>query len=56
MAVQTTQNNKVAELDVFSHSRSLGAEAWLRLLRNKAAVTGLIIISLFTFMAVRIAW
>ncbi len=52
MAVQTVQNNKVAELDIFRPSRSLGAEAWSRLIRNKAAVTGLIIITIFTFIAI----
>ena len=53
MAVQSApSNNKVADLDIFRPSRSLGAEAWSRLLKNKAAVAGLIIISLFAFMAV----
>jgi len=52
MAIQTAQDNKIANLDVFRSSRSLGAEAWGRLIRNKAAVAGLIIISLFAFMAI----
>ena len=52
MAVQTTQNNKIANLDVFRQSRSLGAEAWSRLIRNKAAVAGLVIISLFVLIAI----
>jgi oligopeptide transport system permease protein len=52
MAVQPAENNKVAELDVFRASRSLGAEAWGRLIRNKAAVVGLVIISLFALIAI----
>ncbi len=52
MAVQTAQNNKHESLDVYRVSRSLGAEAWGRLIKNKAAVAGLIIISLFAIMAV----
>jgi len=52
MAVQTAQDNKIANLDVFRPSRSLGAEAWGRLIRNKAAVAGLVIISLFALMAI----
>jgi oligopeptide transport system permease protein len=52
MAVQTAQNTKESELDIFRPSRSLGAEAWSRLLRNKAAVTGLVIICLFMLMAI----
>ena len=52
MAVQTAQNNKHESLDVYRVSRSLGAEAWGRLIKNKAAVAGLIIISLFALMAI----
>ncbi len=52
MAVQTTQDNKLTNMDVFRPSRSLGAEAWGRLIRNKAAVLGLVIISLFALMAI----
>ena len=52
MAVQTAQDNKIANLDVFRPSRSLGAEAWSRLIRNKAAVAGLVIISLFALIAI----
>ncbi len=52
MAVQTAQDNKIANLDVFRPSRSLGAEAWGRLIRNKAAVAGLFIISLFFLVAI----
>jgi ABC-type dipeptide/oligopeptide/nickel transport system permease subunit len=52
MAVQTVQDNKVDELDIFRPSRSLGAEAWSRLIRNRAAVIGLVIISLFALMAI----
>ena len=33
-------------------SRSLGRDAWERLLKNKAAVTGMIIIALFVFVAI----
>jgi len=56
MAVQTGHNNKVVELDIFRPSRSLGAEAWSRLIRNKAAVTGLIIITIFTLVAIFASW
>src|SRR5262245_5485160 len=50
-----TQNpsaNKVVELnDVFRPSKSLGQEAWSRLIRNKASVVGMFIIGFFIFMA-----
>lgn len=52
MAVQNAQDIKNASLDVFRPSRSLGAEAWGRLIRNKAAVAGLFIISFFALIAV----
>lgn len=56
MAVQTTQDNKIINRDVFRPSRSLGAEAWGRLIRNKAAVVGLFIISFFVILAVFAPW
>ncbi|MBI5353341.1 MAG: ABC transporter permease [Chloroflexi bacterium] len=53
MAVKTSQTNEIeSERDIFRSSKSLGAEAWARLIKNKAAVAGLIIIILFAFMAV----
>ena len=57
MAVQQpAQDNKIANLDIFRPSRSLGAEAWGRLIRNKAAVIGMVIIALFTIMALFAPW
>jgi len=50
---QTTATNRIAELnDVFRPSKSLGQEAWSRLIRNKASVIGMIIISFFILMTV----
>ena len=51
MAVQPAQDNKIADLDVYRDRRSPWAEAWGRLVRNKAAVAGLAIISLFILIA-----
>ncbi len=51
MAVQPAQDNKIANLDVYRDRRSPWAEAWGRLVRNKAAVAGLAIISLFSLIA-----
>ena len=49
---QPTSASKIAELsDVFRPSKSLGQEAWSRLIRNKAAVFGMIVISIFIFLA-----
>jgi oligopeptide transport system permease protein len=53
MAVQQlAQDNKIATLDVYRERRSPWAEAWGRLIRNKAAVAGLVIISLFFLIAI----
>lgn len=53
MAVaQNTSANKVVELnDVFRPSKSLGQEAWSRLIRNKASVLGMFIIGFFVILA-----
>ncbi len=49
---QTVTTNRLAELnDVFRPSKSLGQEAWSRLIRNKASVIGMIIISFFVLLA-----
>ena len=50
---QTTAPNRIAELnDVFRPSKSLGQEAWSRLIRNKASVAGMVIIGFFMFLAI----
>lgn len=41
----------VEKLDIFRPTRSLGQEAWGRLLRNKASMVGLFIIVFFIFLA-----
>lgn len=41
----------VEKLDIFRPTRSLGREAWSRLIRNKASVIGMIIITFFVFLA-----
>lgn len=51
MTAQTASPNKVATLDAFRPSKSLGQEAWSRLLRNKASILGMIIIGFFIFLA-----
>ena len=43
---------KVANLDVFRESKSLGREAWERLIRNRAAVAGMILIGFFLLVAI----
>jgi oligopeptide transport system permease protein len=44
--------NKIVELkDVFRPSKSLGQEAWSRLVRNKASVFGMVVIAFFIFLA-----
>jgi oligopeptide transport system permease protein len=49
---QNTSVNKVVDLnDIFRPSRSLGQEAWSRLIRNKASVVGMCIIALFIILA-----
>jgi len=45
--------HRIAELnDVFRPSKSLGQEAWSRLIRNKASVAGMIIIGFFAVLAI----
>lgn len=48
----TAQTSNIAQLDVFRPSRSLGAEAWSRLIKNKAAVIGMIIIAAFVLISI----
>ncbi len=49
---ESTSARKIVELnDVFRPSKSLGQEAWSRLIRNKASVFGMIIIGFFIFLA-----
>ncbi len=48
----TNSDPKVANLDVFRESKSLGREAWERLIRNRAAVAGMIIIGFFLLVAI----
>lgn len=49
---QVTASNKVVDLnDVFRPSKSLGQEAWSRLIRNKASVIGMFIIGFFVLLA-----
>ena len=48
----TAQPANIAQLDVFRPSRSLGAEAWSRLTRNKAAVVGMVVIILFLLVSI----
>ncbi|MCC6298590.1 MAG: ABC transporter permease [Anaerolineales bacterium] len=53
MSVQTASPNKIAVInDVFRPSRSLGQEAWSRLIRNKASVAGMFIVAFFIFLAI----
>ncbi|MCC6501477.1 MAG: ABC transporter permease [Anaerolineales bacterium] len=53
MSVQTASPNKIAVInDVFKPSRSLGQEAWSRLIRNKASVAGMFIVGFFIFLAI----
>ncbi len=52
-ATQSASSGKIADLnDVFRPSKSLGREAWERLIRNKASVLGMVIIGFFLFIAV----
>jgi oligopeptide transport system permease protein len=45
-------SNRVVDLnDIFRPSKSLGQEAWSRLIRNKASVLGMFIIAFFIFLA-----
>jgi len=41
----------VEKLDIFRPTRSLGREAWGRLIRNKASVIGMVIITFFVLLA-----
>jgi oligopeptide transport system permease protein len=55
MAQQTeklTVTSNIARLDVYRPGRSLGREAWGRLIRNRASVLGMIIIGLFLIIAI----
>jgi oligopeptide transport system permease protein len=55
MAAITTPQNapaRVASLQSLRPQRSLTADAWYRLIRNRAAVFGMIVIGLFTFVVV----
>lgn len=51
MAVEPVKNEKIADLDVYRPGRSLGQEAWYRLIRNKAAVVGMFVIGFFVLLA-----
>lgn len=51
MTNEPVKTGKIAELDFFRPSRSLGQEAWSRLIRNRAAVAGMFIIAFFVFLA-----
>jgi oligopeptide transport system permease protein len=48
---QAVSANKAVDLnDVFRPSKSLGQEAWSRLIRNKASVFGMVVIAIFIFL------
>lgn len=48
-----SQNDSIAELnDIATPGHSLGYDAWRRLIRNKASVTGMIIIAFFALVAI----
>jgi len=50
---QPVATNKIVDLkDVFRPSKSLGQEAWSRLIRNKASVVGMFIVAFFIFLAI----
>jgi oligopeptide transport system permease protein len=52
-APQSAAPNKIASLNtIATPSRSLGQEAWSRLIRNKASVLGMTIIGFFLFLAI----
>jgi oligopeptide transport system permease protein len=52
MTTPTASVNRAVDLnDVFRPSKSLGQEAWSRLIRNKASVLGMVIIGFFVFLA-----
>jgi oligopeptide transport system permease protein len=49
---QVVSANKAVDLnDVFRPSKSLGQEAWSRLIRNKASVFGMVVIAFFILLA-----
>jgi oligopeptide transport system permease protein len=49
---QASPSHQIADLnDIFRPSKSLGQEAWSRLIRNKASVLGMIIIGFFISLA-----
>jgi oligopeptide transport system permease protein len=53
MAIENVKSDpKVANLDVFRESKSLWREAWERLIRNRAAVVGMIVIAFFMLVAI----
>ena len=49
---ESLQLGNIAKLDVFRPGRSLGAEAWSRLIKNKAAVVGMILIVIFALVSI----
>jgi oligopeptide transport system permease protein len=49
---EAEMKQKIADLDVYRAGRSLGEEAWYRLIRNKAAVAGMFIIGFFVLLAI----
>lgn len=52
MPDQVTINTEVANLDVAGKPRSLWADAWARLFRNKASVVGMAIITFFLIIVI----
>lgn len=52
MAEIAQPTGNIAKLDIFRPSRSLGAEAWSRLVRNKASVAGMIVIATFALVSI----
>jgi ABC-type dipeptide/oligopeptide/nickel transport system permease subunit len=55
MATQTEKipaTSNIAQLDVYRPGRSLGSEAWGRLIRNRASVLGIIIIGIFLLLTI----
>jgi ABC-type dipeptide/oligopeptide/nickel transport system permease subunit len=57
MTVETsTSQTQVADLSAMPKGRSMGQEAMGRLLRNKAAIVGLVIITVFLILAIFAPW
>lgn len=52
LAESIPPSSRTVDLSVVRPSRSLLADAWYRLIRNKASVFGMIIIAIFTLMAI----